>query len=225
MNDEDAARFREKLDDAGYIARLKAGDEDASDELLEWLLKKLRPHIERKFCQTYADAQELASIAALHVYERLEKFKFAGKGSFQGWMYHVVRNKVLNELDKRKRAKAKGPAPLEKSEERIRDFINKHLIEYEAAILSRLESEEAEEEKALSPEEKEFLRRLHTLSVADRSILLLKEVSEFEDIARDELVKAGKPVTEKGLKAKRDAVHKRHQRAMKRALGLKEGSS
>lgn len=225
MNDEDADSVREKLNDEGYIASLKSGDEDASDKFLNWLLKRLRPHIERKFGQTYADAQDLANIAALHVYDRLKDFKFDGEGSFGAWLYRVVHNKVLNELDKRKRAEAKGPAPLEGFEEKTRDFINKYLIEHEPALINWLESEEGEEEELLSSEKKEFRRRFHTLSVSDRSILLLREVSEYEDIARDELVKAGKPVTEKALKAKRDAVHKRHQRAMEKALRLKEESS
>jgi RNA polymerase sigma factor (sigma-70 family) len=248
MNDDEAANFREKLNNADYIARLKAGDEDALYEFSEWLYRKLPSHIARKFRQNIADAEDLASILVLHIRDRLDRFKeISHKGAFEDWMYKVVRNKVLDEIDKRKTADNKDLRELYELEIKIRDFINKNLPSYEddilrvleeASALRMLESKGQDEEEDVEPEDSvveendslekiEARRRFLSLSKSDKSILLIRAVAEYEDIARDDLAREGKLITEKNMKAKLNALYKRHERAMEhaRALVLKKEES
>ena len=227
MNDEDAARVREKLKDASYVAKLKSADEDSTNEFFEWFLWKMRPYIERKFSQTRPEAEDLASTCVIHVLNGLDKFELGGGGSFEGWLYRVVRNKVLNELDKRRRKEGGRLIPLDEWDEGGREFVYTDLNEYEEAIFEELTREGAQANKVLSPELRKWRRRFLNLSKLDRRILLLRDFKKlsYEEIAERELEKEGKAATEKSLKAKSAALRKRYERAAERVRRRKEESS
>ena len=225
MNEEDAARVRAQFNDADYIARLKSRDEDVSDEFLEWLYWKLPRHIAYKFNKPSADAEDLASIAALHVWEKLDRFKeIAHEGAFEHWIYRVVYNRVLDELDRLEGATAEDRQYLKERREiyeleiRLRDFLNRVMPQHEEAVLGLIGVGGQGGVEEPSPEKKEALRRFLRLSESERSILILRDILnyEYEDIARDELVAEGKPVMEGRLKLKRDAVYKRYGRAQEK---------
>jgi RNA polymerase sigma factor (sigma-70 family) len=187
----------------------------------------MRPYIERKFGQRRPEAEDLASICVIHVLDRLDKFELYGRGSFVGWLYRVVENKVLNELDRRRRKEGGRLVPLDESDDAVREFIYTHLNEFEDKILEELSREGAGANKEPTPESKERRRRFFKLSKLDRRIILLRDLEKqsYETIARDELEKEGQPVTEKALKSKSAAIRKRYERAAERARRLKEGSS
>lgn len=223
MNDEDAARVRANFDDADYIERLKSRDEDVSDKFLEWLYFKLPRYIAHKFNKSPADAEEHASIAVWHVWEKLDRFReITHKGAFEDWIYKVVYRRVLDELDRLEGATAEDRRYIKERREayeleiRFRDFLNKVMPQHEEAVLGLIELKGQEgEEEQLSPEEIEVLRRILRVSESERSILILRDFLnfEYEDIARDELAAEGKPVTEGRLKLKLAAVYKRYGRA------------
>lgn len=234
MNDEDAARVRANFNDAGYIARLKSGDEDATDEFIEWLYWKLPRYITHKFKKSPADAEDFASIAAQHVHSKLDRFgEIKHEGAFEDWIYKVVYHRVLDELDREegasaeKRQEIKGRRKAYEAEIKLRDFLNKSLPQHEAAILDIIESKGREGEEKGSTEKEGALDNFLTLSESQKSILILRDVLNFgyEDIARDELAAEGKPVTETRLKLKLAAIYKRYDRAKERMESLKQEKS
>lgn len=49
-----------------------------------------------RYLKNYDDAMDVLNMGFLKIFKNLDKYN--GKGSFEGWMYHIVRNTVLDHL-------------------------------------------------------------------------------------------------------------------------------
>lgn len=238
MNEDDSAKRREielraKLEEAEFIARLQSGDEEALDELTEWLYKKLPGLINAAFWQRFKAANITPEVVEnwavellFHIRTRLHRYEYRGPRTFLNWMRTVIRNKVIDELRKR----GSPPKTIEFSEEehsltRLFEHATDIFPDYEVNFpVGTVSNEQGADELApagpLSAEEELAVRTLTHLDDRYRWILMsmLKEGKDYETIAREELAREyrGVPIPDGALKRGIVALRQLRSRALKR---------
>ena len=90
----------EALGDAGLIARLKAGDPDAFEELVRTYGGRLLA-VARRFVRNESDAQDIVQAAYLSAFRALPQFE--GECQLSTWLHRIVVNTALMKLRTRRR--------------------------------------------------------------------------------------------------------------------------
>ncbi|MBW8868795.1 MAG: sigma-70 family RNA polymerase sigma factor [Acidobacteria bacterium] len=90
----------EALCDAGLIARLKAGDPDAFEELVRTYGGRLLA-VARRFVRNESDAQDIVQAAYLSAFRALPQFE--GGCQVSTWLHRIVVNTALMKLRTRRR--------------------------------------------------------------------------------------------------------------------------
>jgi RNA polymerase sigma-70 factor, ECF subfamily len=90
----------EALCDAGLIARLKAGDPDAFEELVRTYGGRLLA-VARRFVRNESDAQDIVQSAYLSAFRALPQFE--GGCQVSTWLHRIVVNTALMKLRTRRR--------------------------------------------------------------------------------------------------------------------------
>jgi RNA polymerase sigma-70 factor, ECF subfamily len=90
----------EALCDAGLIARLKAGDPDAFEELVRTYGGRLLA-VARRFVRNESDAQDIVQSAYLSAFRGLPQFE--GGCQLSTWLHRIVVNTALMRLRARRR--------------------------------------------------------------------------------------------------------------------------
>jgi RNA polymerase sigma-70 factor (ECF subfamily) len=90
----------EALCDAGLIARLKAGDPDAFEELVRTYGGRLLA-VARRFVRNESDAQDIVQAAYLSAFRALPRFE--GGCQLSTWLHRIVVNTALMKLRTRRR--------------------------------------------------------------------------------------------------------------------------
>jgi RNA polymerase sigma-70 factor, ECF subfamily len=90
----------EALCDAGLIARLKAGDPDAFEELVRTYGGRLLA-VARRFVRNESDAQDIVQSAYLSAFRALPQFE--GGCQLSTWLHRIVVNTALMRLRARRR--------------------------------------------------------------------------------------------------------------------------
>jgi RNA polymerase sigma-70 factor (ECF subfamily) len=204
-----------KANDPDLLARIKSKDEEALHALLKWLYVALTKYFYHNFRSTkfgYEDIEELASDVVLLIYDKLSLYDSRRSSSFEAWVYAIAKNRAIDRFRKNKAMHKAEHEPEDYYELNVRNLIEKRYPEFEAAILTGLETEDSED--VVPPKVSRLRRALVTLSEADQSVLLLKQVLEHEDIARIENITV-------------DTLRKRYSRAIERLRTAydKEGAS
>ena len=90
----------EALGDAGLIARLRAGDPDAFEELVRTYGGRLLA-VARRFVRNESDAQDVVQAAYLSAFRALPQFE--GGCQLSTWLHRIVVNTALMKLRTRRR--------------------------------------------------------------------------------------------------------------------------
>jgi RNA polymerase sigma-70 factor (ECF subfamily) len=92
----------DKFEQPDFIARLRAGDEMAYQNLVDELATWLAVYINRKFSINVEEAKDIVQDTIMTVYRKIKSYDPA-KGKFIQWVFRVLRNQCLDWLRKRKR--------------------------------------------------------------------------------------------------------------------------
>jgi RNA polymerase sigma-70 factor, ECF subfamily len=90
----------EGLGDAGLIAKLRAGDPDAFEELVRTYGGRLLA-VARRFVRNESDAQDILQAAYLSAFRALPRFE--GECQLSTWLHRIVVNTALMKLRTRRR--------------------------------------------------------------------------------------------------------------------------
>jgi len=105
-----SAAFTASLDEATLVARLRAGDDRAFEDLVRTYGSRLLA-VARRFVRNDEDAQDVVQSAYLSAFRALEHFE--GNCQLSTWLHRIVVNTALMRLRSRKR----------KPEESIEDLL------------------------------------------------------------------------------------------------------
>jgi len=104
---------KEQSDNA-LIKRTRAGDIEAFSELARRHEQTVY-NLALRFMRNPSLAEDMAQEAFLKAYQKLHKFR--GEARFSTWLYRIVCNICLTELQKRKRRHALSPSQIPESSE------------------------------------------------------------------------------------------------------------
>jgi RNA polymerase sigma-70 factor (ECF subfamily) len=107
---DNGVAFTASPDEAGLVARLRAGDDRAFEELVRTYGSRLLA-VARRFVRNDEDAQDIVQSAYLSAFRALEQFE--GTCQLSTWLHRIVVNTALMKLRSRKR----------KPEESIEDLL------------------------------------------------------------------------------------------------------
>ena len=154
---------------SAYLARVKAGDDDAFDHLVEKFRRPLVGFLYR-MARSHAVAEELTQEVFLRVYRSRQSYRASAK--FTTWMYRIAVNLCIDEVRRKRIRKA---------------------VSLEFFTERRLESEKRSKERALASDDvlddekkKTVVAALQKLSPVHRTVILLRE---YEDMSYEEIAK------------------------------------
>lgn len=138
------------LETIELLARVRNGDKEARDRLLEQSLPPLRRWARRRlppWARGLCDTQDLVQDAALRVLPRLATFVPTGPGAFQQFLRKAVQNRMLDEVRRAYRRPTDGddvldgqpdrrPSPLEQA------IVSQGMERYEAALAALTQEDE-----------------------------------------------------------------------------------
>ena len=107
---DNGVAFTASSDEAGLLARLRAGDDRAFEDLVRTYGSRLLA-VARRFVRNDEDAQDIVQSAYLSAFRALEQFE--GNCQLSTWLHRIVVNTALMKLRSRKR----------KPEESIEDLL------------------------------------------------------------------------------------------------------
>jgi RNA polymerase sigma-70 factor (ECF subfamily) len=107
---DNVGAFTASRDEASLVARLRAGDEEAFEDLVRTYGSRLLS-VARRFVRNDEDAQDIVQSAYLSAFRALEQFE--GNCQLSTWLHRIVVNTALMKLRSRKR----------KPEESIEDLL------------------------------------------------------------------------------------------------------
>jgi RNA polymerase sigma-70 factor, ECF subfamily len=150
------------------LDRVKAGDAQAVDRLVERCLPPLRRWAKGRLPQwarSLTDTQDLVQDAVMRALPRLATFEAANPGAFQAFLRQAVANHIVDEIRKVKRRPTPtelpddcidpGPSPLEhaigrEGFQRYEAGLQRLSAQDREAIIARLELQQSYEEVALA---------------------------------------------------------------------------
>jgi len=91
------------FDEAGLVARAKAGDDGAFSELVEHYERRIF-RLAKHITQSDEDAEDVLQESFLKAYEKLDTFQ--GNSKFYTWLVRIAVNEALMKLRKRKSDKS-----------------------------------------------------------------------------------------------------------------------
>jgi RNA polymerase sigma-70 factor (ECF subfamily) len=145
-----SARREEPADEKALIARCKAGDKTAFDDLIRRYERRIY-NFAYRLCGNHEEAGDIAADTFVRVYTSLANFR--GESSFLTWLFRVITNIYL---DERKRQRARPKQSLDE------------LIELDENSLVR-----QIEDRSPTPEER--LEATERTEILQRAILQLPE--------------------------------------------------
>src|SRR3954462_13532416 len=155
----------EALCDAGLIARLKAGDRDAFEELVRTYGGRLLA-VARRFVRNESDAQDIVQAAYLSAFRALPQFE--GGCQVSTWLHRITVNTALMKLRTRRR----------KPEESIEPLLPSFQDDGHNAI--RLSEWEGADQVLERAEVRQAVRQaIEELPDAYRTVLMLRDIEEL----------------------------------------------
>ncbi len=206
----------DQINSEDFVKRLKARDSQAFDQLFDTFLPKLVGFLSNEFYEVDGlDLEEACADALLKVYNSLPDFDVNGKAKLTTWIFkiainttidHVRRTKVLS-----KKAEVKTRSELVKGLDPEKQFDPFDVAEKHKWDLQQRQSEELDGHAAIDSKIDAMSRALNSMEPADQSILRLRLILDYEQIAEIENAKPG-------------TLRVRHKRAMEKleAAYLKE---
>lgn len=127
-------------DDRPLVARARAGELAAFDELVERHSRPLYCYLWR-MCRDSAEAEELAQAAFVRAWEGLAGFR--GDASFRTWLYRVATNLCINRTTRRRRTEPLDEAtPARRGDEPEAVFRQRALHERLSAAIGALPADQ-----------------------------------------------------------------------------------
>jgi RNA polymerase sigma-70 factor (ECF subfamily) len=193
----------QELNTRDFLGRLKSGDAVAFQTLYSILRPKLCDFIVRLFEIEIGVAEELASDALVKVHRGVKRFDPDGGAKLTTWIFKVAQNTALDHL--RKQSKSAPADPFDKvvsqrlEKESTQEMFRERNRELTGGAADSPSSPSSEAQEAI----RQLNRALDSLSEADRSILLMRQVMSYEEISQAEKISIG-------------AVRTRYSRALER---------
>lgn len=192
------------------VSAAQAGDRAAFDALVEPYQRELLAHCYRML-GSYHDAEDLVQETLLRAWEK--RATFTSPGSYRAWLYRIATNLCLNVLTRNKR-RSLPPDTSSKSDptrplpQRVSEPI--WLEPFPDDLLADQQSNP--ENRALQNEyiTLAFLLALQHLTPAQRAILLLRDVLDWEAREVAEWLNISVAAVNSGLQRARRALRQRH---------------
>jgi len=179
------------LNEEAFVAKIRQGDALAFQILFDRLMPKLCHFIIALFGVRQHDAEEIASDSMLKVHKSVARFNPRGGAKLTTWIFEIVRNTAVDHL--RKQASQKNKAvevvTLDDHQQGAGDKVNpnsKNEGAYE--LLYKEQEEESEDQPSLSPQLRRMSHAFGSLSEQDRDILRMRQVMDYDEIARVEKI-------------------------------------
>ena len=178
-----------KADAQATLARARAGNEEAFEELTEPHRRELQLHCYR-ILGSLQDAEDLVQETLLAAWRGLERFE--GRASVRAWLYRIATNRCLNMLRDRGRRPQEvppmaAPEPTRRTEpmwlEPYPDALFEGIAEVSPAPEARYERREA---VGLA-----FIAALQQLPPRQRAVLVLRDVLGFKNAEVADMLDTG----------------------------------
>ncbi len=172
----------DEINGDAFIGRLKANDSDAFDDLFDCLIPKLCSFLSGDFKLSEQDGNEIAADTMFKVNKSVAKFNPRGGAKLTTWIFRIAENGAIDLLRQRKKQAENFRQNIS-----IDDSVSREIAQNTAKRWFRQNaSDDKSGQPKPSPELARINKALEALSEQDRSILLMKQNMEYEEIAAAE---------------------------------------
>ncbi len=157
-------------DEAQLVARLRAGDDAAFEDLVRTHAGRMLA-VARRMLRTEEDAQDAVQDAFFSAFRAMERFE--GGSRLSTWLHRIVVNAALMKLRTRRR---KPEEPLDPVEPLLPKFLE------DGHMLGEASAWQAPSDLAMEQRELRelVLSKIHELPETYRTVLLLRDVEELD---------------------------------------------
>jgi RNA polymerase sigma factor (sigma-70 family) len=173
----------QELNSHEFITKLKAGDNEAFGTLFTRLLPKLSYFISKWFNIDPGEAEELASDALAKVHRSVSKFDPHKGAKLTTWIYTIAKNTTRDYLRKQSHSVHELPIDQDISIRLGKEAAEEMLRGTNREIPKAVANDPEDGPGFDSVEKKRMMAALASLKEADRNILHMRQVMEYEEIA------------------------------------------
>ncbi len=196
-----------------FIVRLKDDDELAFSELFTFIVPKLCSYLSSKFKLSEENGEEAAADTMIKVHKSLSGFNTRGDAKLSTWIFRIAQNTALDFIRHQKKQAENSGLAVELDESAASLLAEKTAKQWFRSKNNAAAEKPSKKNKPL-PQANLFTRALDNLSEQDRSILLLRQNMEYEEIAESENAKV------KALRTRYSRAFERLRREIKREENL-----
>ena len=200
----------QELNGHEFIAKLKAGDNEAFGTLFTRLLPKLSYFISKWFNIDPREAEELASDALAKVHRSVPGFDPRKGAKLTTWIYTIAKNTARDYLRKQSLIIHELPIDRDISIRLGKEAAEEMLRGANREMLGAVGDNQVDEPAFDSSDKKRMMAALASLKEEDRNILHMRQVMEYEEIAAIEGISV-------------NALRTRYSRAVERLVAAYEG--
>jgi len=187
-----ASRAAREPDEAALLAGLRAGDEDAYETLLRTYSGRMLA-VARRFLSSEEDARDAVQEAFISAFKAMDRFE--GGSRISTWLHRIVVNACLMRLRTRRR----------KPEESIDDLLPKFAAD--GHLHAPAKGWEAADALIEHEETRQLVRdAIDRLPEAYRTVLLLRDIEEFDTERTAEAMGLSKAAVKTRLHRARQAL-------------------
>ena len=181
--DKDRAITLETVNSDAFVARLRAGDGQAFNDLLSLLLPKLCGYLSHDFHLSEQDAEDVALDAMVKVHKSVAQFNPRGGAKLSTWVFRITKNAAIDFRRSQTRHTSKATAVA--FDDSVTRQVNRKRV---AEWFRHGPAGDDPSGHAELPQVIRVARAMKALSEEHRNILLLRQSMEYEEIAEVEKV-------------------------------------
>ncbi len=168
-----------------FIERLKANDERAFSKLFSFIVPKLCSFLSSKFNLSEENGEEAAADTMIKVHKALSDFNSRGDAKLSTWIFRIAQNTAIDFIRLQKKQTENSGLAVELDESATNLVAEKTAKQWFRNKNTAAFGISSKKNKS-SPQATLFNRALENLSEQDKSILLLRQNMEYEEIAESE---------------------------------------
>jgi RNA polymerase sigma factor (sigma-70 family) len=171
-----------------FLERLKARDDRAFSDLITCIVPKLCSFLSKDFGLSDEDGEEIATETMLKVNKSIAKYDPDGGAKLSTWIFRIAKHTAIDFLRRQKR-ETENP----RNSEPFNDIVSKQVAQTTVNQWFRDNSPISSPSVSVKQNEiqrqiEKMKRSLKALSEQDRSLLIMKQSMEYEEIAAVENV-------------------------------------
>lgn len=171
-----------EINGEAFIKRLKEGDEQSFSDLFSFIVPKLCGFLSDKFKLSERDGEEVAADVMMKVNKSVGTFNPRGGAKLSTWIFRIAQNAAIDFIRQKQAEKIRLDVNLD-------DSVSTRLAQRTAKQWFRNKTAGSSPQKNKpSAQITRIIRALENLCEQDKSLLLMRQNMEYEEIAEVEKV-------------------------------------